>query len=163
MQQVAPLLALLLAGCPVAEGPCGGPAADVATLELGQITGGSYAPLVPDEPLLVHSGLDGGFHSDLAVKLSGPGIDADSVGTLAVEAELGLGWTDAQTDPLDPGCRFEDLLHVGRFFYEATSTWDELSNTTVDFDVAVEAGDWSASTRSGPIDTAQGFQVSGGG
>lgn len=126
------LLALLalLAGCPTTEptGPCADALLEAPRIELGEVAGGIYDPLEPGDTLMVHSGLGGGFHSDLAVRLWGSDAEEDRLGGLTLRAELDAPWDEEVTTDLTPLCR--DLgepviLHTERFFYLGPGCGDD--------------------------------------
>lgn len=118
---VAPALALLL-GCPEPErGPCDSELDGELRVELGVLEGGLYRPLRPDDKLMVHAGLDGGFHSDVTVRLWGEGADVIREGGIVREIDFFAdGWFESQRDDLVPQCRDAGgrmLLFVNRLFY----------------------------------------------
>ncbi len=117
------LLALLaLAACEAVEpaGPCEGALVGDSGVEIGTLTGGDYQPLAPGDDLAVHAGIEGGFHSDLALRLSGLGADTPRAGGLRVDIDLDGGWQEGADLDLSPICHDGDdpaLLHTGRYRY----------------------------------------------
>ena len=125
------LLLVIVAGCVSTEptGPCADALVGEARIELGEVAGGIYDPLESDDTLMVHSGLGGGFHSDLAVRLWGPDAEGDRLGGLTIAAALDAPWSEAATTDLTPLCR--DLgepviLHTERFFYQGPGCGEDV-------------------------------------
>ncbi len=119
--RLLPLLVLLL-GCPseAPSGPCAAAVDGEPRVELGELAGSVYAPLDSGDELMVHAGLEGGFHSDLAVRLWGAGADADRPAGLTISAELDAPWDEESVFDLAPVCHDLDepaLLHTARYFY----------------------------------------------
>jgi hypothetical protein len=122
--------ALLLAGCPSTgePGPCDTALQGEPRIELGDLSGGVYTPLESGDSLMVHSGLDGGFHSDLAVRLWGSGADQTATAGLTFRVAFEGAWDEESIDDLRPVCHdIEEpaLLHTGRLFYLGPGCGDD--------------------------------------
>ncbi len=127
MQQVA-LLLLLLVGCPSTEEPalCASALEGSASVELGELSGGVYTPLAAGDSLMVHAGIDGGFHHDLAVRLAGEGADQPAV--LTIRETLDGGWQETWTLEFSALCQDLDggsLLHADRFLFTGPGCGDD--------------------------------------
>ncbi len=122
MRWLVSLLPLLVLGCPQPEpGPCDTQLTGEPRIELGILEGGLYRPLREDDSLMVHAGLDGGFHSDVTLRIWGEGADQVREDALVREVDVLTGdWTESQRDDLIPQCRDSGgrvLLFVNRLFY----------------------------------------------
>ncbi len=127
------------------------------TLELapravaGHVVDGVFEPLADGSPLAVHSGSQGGFHSDLVIRLEGPGADVDGEwGAVELIADVTPGgWTESQSDNLHAWC--QDLgdpgyYHDARIFWngagdgwdEDSLSWSEMASQQITVELVVE-------------------------
>ncbi|MCP4867854.1 MAG: hypothetical protein GY898_03955 [Proteobacteria bacterium] len=142
IRTLLPLL-VLLAGCELvlALTPGGVPIETMRsceeTLELegrvvvGHVIDGVFEPLSDGTPVFVHAGSQGGFHSDLVIRLEGPGADAEGGGgivTMFADVDPG-GWTEESNSQIHAWC--QDLgepgyYHSARLYWSgAGDEWDD--------------------------------------
>ena len=76
-----------------------------ADVVLGHLVGNEFEPISEGSPLPVHAGSQGGYHSDLLVRLTGPGADLESSGGLRLDVDVSGGWTENRVANLMPECR----------------------------------------------------------
>lgn len=113
MRRFAPLLFALTAACelvgtppqPVPTAACEDTLSRESAVEIGHIVDGSFEPLEDGSPLRVHAGAQGGFHSDLQLRVTGPAADVEVFGGVHVEVDLSGGWTELRDTSFSPVCR----------------------------------------------------------
>lgn len=119
------LLLLLLAGCdpnavdPQTAATCESELDADPQLVPGQLVDAVFTPLDVGEPLPVHAGGQGGFHSDLVFRLRGPAADTAAAGALTTTADMG-DWVEEQFEDLVPRCQNHGTagwFHQTRLFW----------------------------------------------
>ncbi|GEM_PF-3429484 len=72
---------------------------------LGHVVGGEFESLAEGSPLRVHAGGQGGYHSDLVLRLTGPDARIEATDALDLDVVVSGGWTEGRTANLVSDCR----------------------------------------------------------
>lgn len=106
-----------------------------AAVTVGQIVDHRFEALTQGSEVPVHSGAQGGYHSDLLVRVAGPESDAGINGGLSATIDLGT-WAEERQLTYSPRCR--GLGDAG-YYAHVRVFWDD-GEEGDDDDAAVD--DW---------------------